>query len=147
MAYLSSASRIRQFRLRKRASQSLPEGSFFRGTQLQAKKSAKPTRRAGRGRNKQSSHDTFPGGWSTQTEHIVVNISYYTLTPTEMTLLQRGLSFCPTPSLDTFTLEQELQRFYRSIRLKTFFATPSANTITTDPTPPTALSIKSQLID
>ncbi|CAJ0958837.1 unnamed protein product [Ranitomeya imitator] len=41
----------------------------------------------------------------------------------KLSLLQKGLSFCPTPSWDDFQLERELQRFFRTVRLKTHFGT------------------------
>ncbi|CAJ0964495.1 unnamed protein product, partial [Ranitomeya imitator] len=37
-------------------------------------------------------------------------------------VLQRGLSFCPTPPFNDFTLDQELNRFYRSLQLKVHFS-------------------------
>ncbi|CAJ0926331.1 unnamed protein product [Ranitomeya imitator] len=37
-------------------------------------------------------------------------------------VLQKGLSFCPTPSFNGFTLDQELHRFFRSLRLKAHFS-------------------------
>ncbi|XP_040278114.1 contactin-2 [Bufo bufo] len=39
-----------------------------------------------------------------------------------MNLLQKGLSFSPTGSLDTLNLDTDLQRFYRNIRLKAHFS-------------------------
>ncbi|CAJ0928451.1 unnamed protein product [Ranitomeya imitator] len=44
-----------------------------------------------------------------------------TLSPPQMSLLQKGLSFCPSYKLDTFQLDMDLQKFYRSLRLKVFF--------------------------
>ncbi|CAJ0957398.1 unnamed protein product [Ranitomeya imitator] len=40
------------------------------------------------------------------------------LSPPQMSLLQKGLSFCPSYKLDTFQLDMDLQKFYRSLRLK-----------------------------
>ncbi|XP_069822511.1 uncharacterized protein [Dendropsophus ebraccatus] len=62
------------------------------------------------------------------TNPLVYNISSKTLTHTEMSLLQKGLSFCPTPNFDTFKLEQELNRFFRTLRLKVHFQNINTNT-------------------
>ena len=52
----------------------------------------------------------------------VVNISDVQLSPTEVTLLSKGLTFCPTPpKLDTFQLQNDLDNFHRRLRLKEFF--------------------------
>ncbi|CAJ0927891.1 unnamed protein product [Ranitomeya imitator] len=45
------------------------------------------------------------------------------LCPAEHSLLQKGLSFCPSYRCRTFDLDMDLQRFFRSIRLKAHFAT------------------------
>ena len=52
----------------------------------------------------------------------VVNISDVQLSPTEVTLLSKGVTFCPTPpKLDTFQLQNDLDNFHRRLRLKEFF--------------------------
>ncbi|XP_077134833.1 uncharacterized protein LOC143788815 [Ranitomeya variabilis] len=76
-----------------------------------------PTRRS-RKKRRGSSHDAQISGRSPNS---VVNISNYTLSPLELKVLNMGLSFCPTPKWDSFQLERDLQRFYRSIRLKVHF--------------------------
>ena len=54
--------------------------------------------------------------------HTVVNLSEIQLSPAEVTLLSKGLSFCPTPpQLDTFQLQNDLEDFYRHLRPKEFF--------------------------
>ena len=54
--------------------------------------------------------------------HTVVNLSEIQLSPAEVTLLSKGLSFCPTPpQLDTFQLQNDLEDFYRRLRLREFF--------------------------
>ena len=54
--------------------------------------------------------------------HTVVNLSEIQLSPAEVTLLSKGLSFCPTPpQLDTFQLQNDLEDFYRCLRLKGIF--------------------------
>ncbi|CAJ0918391.1 unnamed protein product [Ranitomeya imitator] len=49
------------------------------------------------------------------TNNIVYNISSRCLSPSELTVLQRGLSFCPVPRFNSFQLDQELYRFFRNI--------------------------------
>ncbi|CAJ0929304.1 unnamed protein product [Ranitomeya imitator] len=39
-----------------------------------------------------------------------------------MTVLQKGLSFCPVPRFNTFLVDQELHRFFRNVRLKAHFS-------------------------
>lgn len=53
---------------------------------------------------------------------LVVNISSFPLTVVQRTLLSRGLSFCPVANTDWFKLEVDVQRFFRSLRLKSFFS-------------------------
>ncbi|CAJ0943741.1 unnamed protein product [Ranitomeya imitator] len=60
---------------------------------------------------------------------LVYNISSYNLSPPELTVLQKGLSFCPTPSFREFQLDQELQRFFRNLRLKAHFATVDSGAV------------------
>ncbi|CAJ0923305.1 unnamed protein product [Ranitomeya imitator] len=62
-----------------------------------------------------------------KTSNLVINISGYTLSPAELDILQKGLSFCPTPIWDSFQLERDLQRLYRLVRLKTHFGTLTGN--------------------
>lgn len=38
-----------------------------------------------------------------------------------MTVLNKGLSFCPTTPLDTFALEEDLTQFFRRLRLAAHF--------------------------
>ncbi len=53
---------------------------------------------------------------------MVVNLSSKTLPPEAISLLDKGLSFCPTPrNLDTEKLTLELNEFYRRVRLREFF--------------------------
>ncbi|CAJ0950132.1 unnamed protein product [Ranitomeya imitator] len=56
------------------------------------------------------------------TDLLVYNISSQVLSSMELQVLQRGLSFCPTPPFNDFTLDQELNRFFRSLRLKVHFS-------------------------
>ncbi|CAJ0944905.1 unnamed protein product [Ranitomeya imitator] len=67
---------------------------------------------------------------------IVYNISSYNLSPTEYNVLQKGLSFCPTPSFNGFILDQELHRFFRSLRLKVHFDSNPVEERITDVTGP-----------
>ena len=52
----------------------------------------------------------------------VVNLSGVPLSDAELSLLSKGLSFCPTPPKpDAFKMEMDLEDFYRRLRLKEFF--------------------------
>ncbi|XP_077111244.1 uncharacterized protein LOC143767108 [Ranitomeya variabilis] len=63
----------------------------------------------------------------------------------ELAVLQKGLSFCPTPNWDALQLKKDLEYFYRTIRLKTHFGSITDNLHTPIPTRgdgiPPALSI------
>ena len=52
----------------------------------------------------------------------VVNLSDNELSVPELSLLERGLSFCPTPGEpDMGQLRRDLDTFHRNLRIKTFF--------------------------
>ncbi|XP_069613227.1 uncharacterized protein [Ranitomeya imitator] len=57
------------------------------------------------------------------TNPLVINISDRLLGVAEYKVLQKGLSFCPSYQCHTFDLEMDLQRFFRTLRLKAFFST------------------------
>ena len=53
---------------------------------------------------------------------MVVNLSSRVLTPAEISLLSKGLSFCPTPKeVDIFALKKNMFDFVRRLRLKEYF--------------------------
>ncbi|CAJ0964770.1 unnamed protein product [Ranitomeya imitator] len=56
------------------------------------------------------------------TTQIVYNISSECLSPPKMTVLQKGLTFCPVPRFSTFQLDQE------NVRLKAHFSNLPINT-------------------
>ncbi|CAJ0937921.1 unnamed protein product [Ranitomeya imitator] len=70
-----------------------------------------------------------------ETTNLVINISDHLLSPAEFSVLQKGLSFCPTPNWDALQLKKDLESFYRTIRLKTHFGLNKD--ITGTPIPPT----------
>ncbi|KAM4034776.1 uncharacterized protein ACNLHF_021466 [Anomaloglossus baeobatrachus] len=83
---------------------------------------------------RRSSHRTIRQNHeiSSKIPNMIVNISDYTLSPIEMSVLNKGLSFWPTPQWDSFQLERDLHKFYRNLRLKTHFGlVESPNTATT----------------
>lgn len=52
----------------------------------------------------------------------IINISSVTLTTAQTSLLQKGLSFCPSPrTLDVGSVVDGLDKFHRSLRLASFF--------------------------
>ena len=54
----------------------------------------------------------------------VVNVSDVTLSEGEVSLLSRGLSFCPKPSrINQFQLREDIKRFSMRVRLTEFFTT------------------------
>ena len=66
----------------------------------------------------------------------VVNLSKLTLTPPMVSLLSKGLNFCPTPGeLDISNLRRDLDKFHVSLRRKLFFSkrvdSPSSLDLTT----------------
>ena len=53
---------------------------------------------------------------------VVVNLSSRVLTPAEISLLSKGLSFCPTPKeVDIFALKKDMFDFVRRLRLKEYY--------------------------
>ncbi|CAJ0966902.1 unnamed protein product [Ranitomeya imitator] len=97
---------------------------FFRTTH--STRQEKRTRRSQRlrGRYRPHTDHTISG-----TESLIVNISSRTLGTLDCSVLQKGLSFCPTYRYRTFDLDMDLQRFFRSLRLKVYFADPQNNTV------------------
>ena len=59
---------------------------------------------------------------------MVVNLSGTTLSDAELSLLSKGLSFCPAPPKpDAFQMEMDLGDFYRRLRLKEFLYNSDAD--------------------
>ncbi|XP_077149379.1 uncharacterized protein LOC143811948 [Ranitomeya variabilis] len=111
--------RFLQFRQQRIHQQPSTSSFFIRSSAQEAQLTdnrRRPTRR-GHYNSSRADDNTISG----RTINSVINISDYTLTPSELTVLQRGLSFCPTPPWGKFRLDQDLQCFFRSIRLKTHF--------------------------
>ena len=55
-------------------------------------------------------------------ENLVVNLSDYTLTESQKSVLRKGLSFCPTPrEPDMGEIASDLDKFFRILKLKSFF--------------------------
>ena len=53
---------------------------------------------------------------------VVVDLSSRVLTPAEMSLLSKGLSFCPTPKeVDIFAWRKDMFDFVRRLRLKGYY--------------------------
>ncbi|XP_073505335.1 uncharacterized protein [Phyllobates terribilis] len=120
--------RFLNIRLRNRAQRSTDTiCSFFRPTQTTT--TQKTTRRGGRRRRKYRLYQDHQIPSST----LVVNISSKTLSVAQTSVLQKGLTFSPTHKYNTFQLDMELQRFYRTLCLKTHFANNSPINISLDP--------------
>ena len=59
---------------------------------------------------------------STKEPPSVVNLSEYDLQDSELSVLSRGLNFCPTPGEpDMGHLRRDMDTFHRTLRIKTFF--------------------------
>ncbi|CAJ0963613.1 unnamed protein product [Ranitomeya imitator] len=71
--------------------------------------------------------------------------SNLTLGASDCSVLQKGLSFCPTYRYRTFDLDMDLQRFFRSLRLKVYFSDPQNQVVNTvrAPTAPQLLTAES----
>lgn len=50
-----------------------------------------------------------------------MNLSSYDLSPIEIEVLKLGLSFCPSQTIDKFTLVKDLQFFARNLTYKYIF--------------------------
>jgi hypothetical protein len=56
--------------------------------------------------------------------HSVVNLSDYTLSETQVSVLERGLTYCPTPDYpDLSEIWIDFKEFHRRLELKQFFST------------------------
>ena len=54
---------------------------------------------------------------------LVVNLSDYELTPAEVSLLSRGMTFCPNPpNIDPAQIQRDFREFERKLKLKIFFS-------------------------
>lgn len=51
----------------------------------------------------------------------MVNISSVNLTPAHISVLFKGLSFCPSPRTDWFQLEMDIQHVIRRLKLRVWF--------------------------
>ena len=52
----------------------------------------------------------------------IVNLSDYNLSESEISILSKGLKFCPTPGYhEVSEVQSDLDRFHRQLRLKHFF--------------------------
>ena len=72
---------------------------------------------------------------------LVVNLTDRILTPIEKRVLNLGLGFVPTPSVDLFSLNCELQKNFRKIKLQVFFADkPNTTETNTGLRPPSTFS-------
>ena len=66
--------------------------------------------------------------------HGVINLSSHTLSEAEISLLSKGLSFCPCPGpLDLSSAMSDLDKFHRSLRLAIHFQEMDAQASSIDP--------------
>ena len=63
----------------------------------------------------------------------VINLSSFQLTPAMLSLLSKGLNFCPAPGIpDKYELRKDLDKFHTSLRRKQFFDKRPTSTLDTD---------------
>ena len=116
--YASSTRKLRDTWERK-LDKLLPPVSYRKLT------SQKRNQQRRRGQHKKAS-STEEGNNTRQTT-MVVNLSNATLSEAEINLLSKRLSFCPTPSrLETTEIEDDLESYYRYLRLKELLQTWTA---------------------
>ena len=73
---------------------------------------------------------------NTSVESIVYNLSNYSLSSDEQSLLELGLKFCPTPpKADIGDLVHDVDQFFRSANLKLFFQDVDTTYANTNPDP------------
>ncbi|XP_069611861.1 uncharacterized protein [Ranitomeya imitator] len=59
----------------------------------------------------------------------VINLSHHLLSPTDLSLLGRGLSFSPTPEFDRFSVVKDLNLFARSLLLRRYHFNNEINSL------------------
>ncbi|CAJ0921621.1 unnamed protein product [Ranitomeya imitator] len=72
-------------------------------------------------RKKKQTSATETSGQQETGSDLVVNISDKVLTLAQISILSKGLSFSPCSHTDWFNLQMDLERFFRSIKLKEWF--------------------------
>ncbi|CAJ0920486.1 unnamed protein product, partial [Ranitomeya imitator] len=100
----------------------------------------KRTRRGGQCfRDKSSPHEHQVSG---NESNLVINISNKSLNTSQLRLLEKGLSFCPTYKFNAFQLNVDLKRFYRNLRLKAYFCEQTPMTTQAVVTKATPINLK-----
>ncbi|CAJ0949891.1 unnamed protein product [Ranitomeya imitator] len=120
---------------------------FIRDTQdyLQKRQGRKYNTRKVRGgggqcfRDKSSHHEHQVSG---NESNLVINISNKSLNTSQLRLLEKGLSFCPTYKFNAFQLNVDLERFYRNLRLKAYFCEQTPMTTQAVVTKATPINLK-----
>jgi len=81
---------------------------------------------------------------TTTSQSAVVNLSSFPLTEPMLSLLGKGLNFCPTPGEpDTYELRKDLDKFHVSLRRKQFFSKKDELDISISPSLDTSISYTS----
>ncbi|CAJ0968257.1 unnamed protein product [Ranitomeya imitator] len=113
-------------------------GSFFRPAEATREK-----KRTRRGLNRSKKHGLHTSDQIPGTQPLVVNISSKSLGVAEHSVLQKGLSYCPSYKHNTFQMDMDLQKFYRSLRLKLHFSQNNQVTSSTVQSPPVGITAAS----
>lgn len=105
-----------------------PNGVSPPGTTVQKRPKSKRTRRGKMKRLTEPSMDPIPIPGK---KLAVVNLSNTALTPAQLSVLELGLSFVPTPSVGQFELFWDLHNVFRNVRCNFFLMNnePSHNNV------------------
>ncbi|CAJ0940523.1 unnamed protein product [Ranitomeya imitator] len=77
-----------------------------------------------------------------ETNRHTMNTRSQSLNTSQLRLLEKGLSFCPTYKFNAFQLNVDLERFYRNLRLKAYFCEQTPMTTQAVVTQATPINLK-----
>lgn len=85
------------------------------------KKKSRRGCRLGQKKKKGGNNSHIKDGHSLEKSIKIFNLSKHELNPYEISLLEKGVSFCPTNRVDSFTLFLDLHKFLRKLTLQRLF--------------------------
>ena len=98
-------------------------------TKLSSLREARLKQKRRRRRRRKFPRTSVPSTQTTPVVNTVMNLSGVPLSSGEHSLLEKGLSFCPTPpKVNTFQLQFDLTLFYRRLRLREYFFNEDSTT-------------------
>ena len=107
-----------------------PPDSLWQGQRrrITSTPSHKPKRRYRRDRNKRRTDTSRTPFESVETKRDVLNLSDHPLSPSEHSLLSKGLTFCPIPrDVNERRVREDVRAFFRRLRLKEYFSRPKGS--------------------